>query len=170
MQAIEAFRRSKLTYRILYRIKYLQRIAKMVKDGWNITNLDIKFTTSAANNNGETVCAISHEELLDGSMIVQLGTRTTVDPRQRLMGRSSVLSGHWTQTSVLTWEALMQYLFAPLPRVEEVFAGRSTWAIVCPISKSEVDITEHRPIGVLFKEACLALQSKLQSNLFPVLQ
>lgn len=144
MQAIDAFRKTKNSYRGLYRVKYLQRIAKLVKEGWKITNLNIKFTVMPGNTNGETVCSISHEELVEGSLAVQLGNRTPT----------------WTQTSVLTWQSLVQYLFSPLPRVEEVFTHRHNWSILCPISKSEIDITEIRPVGVVLKETVRFLRSR----------
>ena len=43
MQAISSYRQASKTYRILYRCKYLHRLAKMVSSGWKITNLDLKF-------------------------------------------------------------------------------------------------------------------------------
>ena len=89
--------------------------------------------------NGEDLCAISHEDLVDGTLTVQLGTKLP--------------HNCWTQTSVLNWSSLLQYLFATLPRVEEVFSHRSQWAIVCPISKSEIDMTGTRPIGMVIREA-----------------
>jgi len=129
-------------FRILYRAKYLQRMAKLVRTGWKITNLDIKFTTSTDNINDETQCAISHDDLIDGALLVQLGTKNQ--------------DGVWKQTSVLNWHSLVRYIFTPLTRLDDAFAHRFHWQIQCPISKHEVDVTENRALGVVLKEALVS--------------
>ena len=143
LQAIHAFRKANTLYRVLYRVKYLQRIAKLVKEGWRLSNLNLKFATSVSNTNGEEVCAISHEDLVDGKLIVRFGIRQ---------------NGEWTQTSVITWAALVEYLFRS-PGIDDYFAHRHNWMIVCPISKAPIDITEIRPIGIVIREANRKLQN-----------
>ena len=144
MQAIHAFRKAWSSYRVLYRIKYLQRIAKLVKEGWTITNLNIKFTTSSSNTNGEDVCAISHEDLVEGKLNVRLGVRG--------------IGSEWTQTCVISWSALVEYVFQ-MRGAEDYFAHRHNWLIVCPISKAPIDITETRAAGVVIREASRTLQA-----------
>ena len=148
MQALSCFRHAKAGHRSLYRMKYMQRIAKLAKDGWKISNLGLKFTLSSGNLNGETFCSITHEELKDGDLIVQLGTRANDWPTVREhLGRP--IFPEWTQTSVMTWPAFLQYVFS---RCDD-FASKQNWAVLCPISKSEIDTTEFRPIKVVLAEA-----------------
>jgi hypothetical protein len=145
-QAEDSFRRSNTAYRLMYRVKYLQRIAKLVHEGWKITNLNIKFLTYPGNTNGETSCAISHDDFTDGQILVQLGNRTF----------------DWTQTSIMTWQSLVQYLFSSLTRLTEVNSESLYlhWYVICPISKSTVDITESRSLCVVIKEAIRYLRDK----------
>lgn len=143
MQAIDGFRKANSLYRVLYRVKYLQRIAKLVKEGWKMTNLNIRFAASSTCANGEEMCAISHEDLVDGKINVRLGVRNP----------------EWTQTSVLTWSAFVEYLFRS-PNADDNFAHRYNWAVVCPISKAQIDITEMRPIGIVIREATQKLQTE----------
>ena len=142
IQAVSSYRRANSLYRVLYRIKYLQRIAKLVKEGWKITNLSVVFSTEGTqDSNGEEVCAISHEDLVAGKLIVRLGVRNP----------------EWSQTCVITWPALVEYVFR-MPNVDDSFAHRYNWTIVCPISKSTIDITEVRPIGFVIREALQKLR------------
>lgn len=142
IQAVDQYRRCKKLYRTVYRMKYLARMAKLCREGWKITNLNVKFSLNVMNNdtNGETQCSISHEDLVEGRLAVQLGNRNQT-------------SKAWAQTSVLLWPSLVQYLFSAIPRVDDAFAATHAWSIVCPISKEEVEVSEHRHIGVVLKEA-----------------
>ena len=107
-----------------------------------ISNMNIKFSTSCSNINGENVCAITHEEFVSGRLIVQLGVRNP----------------EWTQTIVLTWSALMQYIFSSANGADE-FTHRYNWNILCPIRKSLIDVTEIRPIGVVIKDTMAKMRS-----------
>lgn len=154
MQALSSYRNAKAGYRALYRMKYMQRIAKLVKDGWNISNLGLKFTLSSANLNGETFCAITHEELKDGDLIVQLGSRVP-EWTQTSLGHALGHARDWTQTSVMTWPAFLQYVFSR----SDDFSNKQNWAVLCPISKKEIDTTEFRPVKLVLGEALECLRS-----------
>jgi hypothetical protein len=137
IQAVNFYRIHKDKFRILYRSKYLHRIAKMVKDGWTFTNLNLIISTSTSSLNGESTCAISHEDLTEGKLHVRLGNRTP----------------NYTQTSVMTWSAFIHYIFSSTGIPEQTIANQYSWVVLCPVSRSHVDITEHRPIGLVIDEA-----------------
>lgn len=140
LQAVDAFRKSRSAYRILYRVKYLQRIAKLVGEGWKITNLDIKFATKIDQVNSESICAISHEDLNDNELMVSLG-------------HTNVISNQWTQTSVMKWKTIVNYLFTSGYRVEDVYGNSPFWCIPCPISRNDVSTVETRPFLSVLKES-----------------
>lgn len=152
IQAVGAWRKYCKSYRSLYRFKYLERIAKLVRSGWTITNLPIKFAISnGQQQHGESICAISHEDIqAEGQLLVTLGVMTNAPP----------FNPSFTQTSVLTWNAFVQYMFSGLPRIEDCFSNERQWSIVCPISKNPVDTTENRPIGVVIREASRFLKAE----------
>lgn len=138
MQAVDAYRKHRGTYRILYRLKYLQRISKLVRQGWKITNLGIRFTTLVSEVKSECICAISHEDLKDGEMMVLLGFYD---------------GSNYVQTSVLKWRVFVQYVFSENSRVEDLFGNSSTWKVLCPISRNEVSVMEGRSVSLVLKEA-----------------
>lgn len=161
IQAIAAHRKFSATYRILYRMKYLQRILKLAKQGWKLTNLNLKFSLGSSDTNGEQFCSISHEELLDNKIYIKLGQFSLVNLRPGEVDRV------WTQTSVLSWSSLVHYAFSSLPAVEEVFANAFTWSVLCPISKRKIDISESRPFATVLQEAMqsLAKTRECQTNI-----
>ena len=148
LQAVDAYRKFRSHYRMLYRMKYLQRIAKLARSGWTITNLDIKFSTNQnEHRNGEVVCAISHEELSDGKLAVQLGN-------MRELFRPST----WSQSAILLWSSFVQYMFSSLEKRND--QASVDWTVMCPVSKAEVDLTEHRPVGIVLEDALSLLEKQ----------
>ena len=129
-------------YRSIYRMKYLQRIYKLVLSGWRIVNLDIKIEQYTVSDNGEgdVICAISHEEFSVDQVVVRLG-------------QSNPVSNSWVQSSVLSWESFVSYIFSNAPGVEDAFAGKTAWEIICPISKNHIKVFELRPYGLLLRHA-----------------
>ncbi len=130
-QASTSFDKSPYSYKSLYRLKYIQRVAKLVHEGWNVLNLNIKFTDNTSSINGEEICSISHEDL-QGKFCVQLGVTN---------------NDKWSQTSIMTWSSFCKYLFQPID------ARKDAWSIVCPVSKSVIKTTEHLPIDAVIKQA-----------------
>lgn len=140
-QAIDSYRRQRARYRVLYRLKYLHRIAKLARDGWKVVNLPIKFSLSLSEVNSETICSISHEELRERELMVCIGAG---------------IADAWAQTSVMRWSTFVNYLFSSA-RAQDLFGLNAHWKILCPNSRNEVIVAENRPLGVVLEEALSAM-------------